>query len=385
MNRQPREAPMRFLIVVLKNTIRRPLRSILTVFAIAIAVGSVVSLVGIASGFEESFLTLYKGAGVDLIVVRAGAKQRLTSTLDESLGAEIKKVPGVREVIPGLADVVSFEEFNLYGVLVQGWVPETVAFKHITILEGRALKRDDQKAVMLGSVLAKSLGKKVGDRLDISGDKDYEVVGIYKSNNIFEEGALIIPLAQLQRMMERTGQVTGFSILAENPHDKAALERIRHKVEGMESGLTVLTTDEHVKSVTEIQLAKAMAWLTSSVALLIGFFGIMNTMIMSVHERTKEIGILRAIGWRRHRVLRMILLESIVLSVVGAIFGSLGAFILVRLLTRVPTVSGLISGRIDPIFILYGLLIALVVGFIGGLLPAYRASRMLPTVALRYE
>jgi putative ABC transport system permease protein len=196
---------------------------------------------------------------------------------------------------------------------------------------------------------------------------------------------MIIPLTRLQQLMERTGQVTGFSILVEHPNDKAEIERIRHQVEAMGSGLTALTTAEHVKSVTEIQLAKAMAWLTSSVALLIGFFGIMNTMIMSVHERTREIGILRAIGWRRYRVVRMILLESIVLSVVGAVVGSVGAFLLVRILTRVPTVSGLISGRIHPVFVLYGLLIALVVGFIGGLLPAYRASKMLPTVALRYE
>jgi putative ABC transport system permease protein len=376
---------MQFLTVVLKNTIRRPLRSTLTVIAIAIAVGSVVSLVGIASGFEETFLSLYKNAGVDLIVVRAGAKQRLTSTLDESLGERIKKLPGVKEVIPGLADVVSFEDFGLYGVLVQGWVAETRVFDHIQVLSGRSLRRDDRKAVMLGSVLAKNLDKKVGDRLHIFEDEDFTVVGTYKSNNIFEEGAMIIPLAQLQRLMDRPGQVTGFSILLENSGDKAALERIRGQVMAMETGLTALTTAEHVKSVTEIQLAKAMAWLTSAVALLIGFFGIMNTMIMSVHERTREIGILRAIGWRRYRVVRMILFESIVLSVVGAIVGSLGAFLLVRILTRVPTVSGLISGRIHPVFVLYGLLIALVVGFVGGLLPAYRASRMLPTVALRYE
>ena len=376
---------MRFLTIVLKNTVRRPLRSILTVIAIAIAVGSVVSLVGIASGFEETFLSLYKNVGIDMIVVRAGAKQRLTSTLDQSLGDQIKAIPGVREVIPGLADVVSFEEFGLYGVLVQGWVPETKAFEHVQVLSGRALKRDDRKAVMLGSVLAKNLDKKVGDPLHIFEDEDFRVVGTYKSNNIFEEGAMIIPLEQLQRLMDRPDQVTGFSIILEDPHDKPGLERIRKEIEAMGPGLTAMTTSEHVKSVTEIQLAKAMAWLTSAVALLIGFFGIMNTMIMSVHERTKEIGILRAIGWRRQRVVRMILLESIVLSVVGAILGSLGAFLLVQVLTRVPTVSGLISGRIAPVFVLYGLFIALIVGFIGGLLPAYRASRMLPTAALRYE
>jgi putative ABC transport system permease protein len=376
---------MWFLTIVFKNTIRRPLRSTLTVVAIAIAVGAVVALVGIASGFEETFLSLYKGAGIDLIVVRAGAKQRLTSTLDEALGARMKKLPGVREVIPGLADVVSFEDFGLYGVLVQGWVPETLAFEHIKMLSGRSLKRDDTLAVILGSVLAKNLGKQVGDELQIFDDEHFKVVGIYKSSNVFEEGAMVIPLTQLQRLMDRAGQVTGFSVVMEKSSDTQAIERARHQIEALSPGLTALTTTEHVKSVSEIQMAKAMAWLTSMVALLVGAFGMMNTMVMSVHERTREIGVLRAIGWRRSRVVNMILLESILLSVVGAVLGSVGAFVLVRLLTKVPTVSGLISGHINPIFALYGLLIALVVGFLGGLLPAYRASRMLPTAALRYE
>ena len=323
---------MWFLTIVFKNTIRRPLRSTLTVVAIAIAVGAVVALVGIASGFEETFLSLYKGAGIDLIVVRAGAKQRLTSTLDEALGARMKKLPGVREVIPGLADVVSFEDFGLYGVLVQGWVPETLAFEHIKMLSGRSLKRDDTLAVILGSVLAKNLGKQVGDELQIFDDEHFKVVGIYKSSNVFEEGAMVIPLTQLQRLMDRAGQVTGFSVVMKNSSDTAGIERARHQIEALSPGLTALTTTEHVKSVSEIQMAKAMAWLTSMVALLVGAFGMMNTMVMSVHERTREIGVLRAIGWRRSRVVNMILLESILLSVVGAVLGSVGAFVVVRLL-----------------------------------------------------
>jgi putative ABC transport system permease protein len=108
-------------------------------------------------------------------------------------------------------------------------------------------------------------------------------------------------------------------------------------------------------------------------------------MVMAVHERTKEIGILRAIGWQRGRVARLILAESVILSLVGAILGGLGAALLVRLLTLVPAVNGLIDGRIPPIVVAYGLAGALIVGLFGGLVPAYRASRMLPTVAFRYE
>jgi len=375
---------MHFLTIVFKNTIRRPLRSALTVIAIAVAVGTVDALVGVASGFERTFLNLYKGVGVDLIVVRAGAKQRLNSTIEESLGDKMRQIPGIAEAIPGLADVVSFEESGLFGVLVQGLVPETKIFEHLTIVSGRPLRRDDGKAALIGTVLAKNLDKKVGDILPLFDDQ-FRILGIYRSSNVFEEGAIAIPLAELQRLMERQGQVTGFSVIMKKPSDKATIDRARKEIESLAPGLTALPTDEHVKSVTEIQLAKAMAWLTSAVALLIGGFGMMNTMIMAVHERTKEIGIMRAIGWGRGRIVRMILLESLVIGVVGAIVGGIGASILVRLLTRVPTVSGLIDGRIEPRFFLYGLLLALAVGLIGGLLPAYRASRLLPTVALRYE
>ena len=375
---------MWFSTIVVKNSIRRPLRSVLTIVAIATAIGAVVALVGIASGFERTFAELYKGAGIDLVVVRAGVKHRLNSTLDQAMGEKIRLLPSVHDVIPGLADVISFEDAGLYGVLVQGWVPESKIFEHIRVLSGRLLRKDDGKAVMLGSILAKNLGKAVGDELKLFED-EFQIVGIYKSTTVFEEGACTIALSQLQRLMDRPNQVTGFSVIVDHPVDPKKLDQTRREIEGLDAGVTALTTDEHVKSVTEIQLAKAMAWLTSAVALFIGSFGVMNTMIMSVHERTREIGVLRAIGWRKRSVVRLILMESVLLSLIGALVGSLGAMLLVHLLTRLPTVSGLIDGRIEPMFIGYGFAIALLVGLLGGLLPAYRASRMLPSSALRYE
>ncbi len=238
---------------------------------------------------------------------------------------------------------------------------------------------------MLGTVLAKNLGKGVGDTLSLYEGEDFRVVGVYRSSNVFEEGAMVIPLAQLQRLMQREGQVTGLSVILDRSADQATLERVRRQVEALAPALHAMTTDEHVKSLTEIQLAKAMSWLTATVALVLGTFGVMNTMVMAVHERTKEIGILRAIGWRRWRVARLILLESVILSLVGAILGGVGAGLLVRLLTLVPTVNGLIDGRIPPVVLAYALAVALLVGLFGGLLPAYRASRMLPTAALGYE
>jgi putative ABC transport system permease protein len=376
---------MWFTTFVLRNLMRRPLRSLLTAFAVAIAIGAVIALVGIANGFEQTFLTLYANAGVDMVVVRKGARQRMNSTLDEKLGEQIKHVDGVREVLAGLADTVSFEDQGLYSVVVQGWEPETAVFEHLKIIEGRKLIKGEHRAVLLGTILAGNLGKKIGDPVEVVEGETYHVVGIYESHNVFENGALVIPLKELQRLMDRQGKVTGFSLILDNPRSPAAVEEIRHKIEALGPGLSALPTADHVKSITELRLARGMAWLTSSIALFIGFFGMMNTMVMSVNERMHEIGILRALGWRVLRIIRMVVLESVLLSTLGALAGMAGAVVLLRLLTRSPAVNGLIEGRIQPQLLGYGLLIAIVLGLLGSILPAVRAARMLPTEALRHE
>ena len=128
-----------------------------------------------------------------------------------------------------------------------------------------------------------------------------------------------------------------------------------------------------------------MAWLTSAVAVLIGGFGMLNTMLMSVLERVGEIGVLRAIGWRKSRVVRMVLGEALLLSLAGAALGAAGAVGLTRWLSTFPAVGGLIAGNIAPVVLGEGFAVALALALLGGVYPAYRAARLLPTEALRHE
>jgi len=377
---------MRFTTFVLKNLTRRPLRSLLTILALAVAIGSVVSLVGISHGFEQTFLGLYQSAGVDMVVVRSGGgRQRMNSNLDETLGAKIAKVPGVREVLSGLVDTVSFDDLGPKPIPLQGWEPESAVFNHLTILQGRSLRKGDTRAILLGSILARDLEKNVGDTVEVVEGEPFKVAGIYESGNAIENGAIVMPLTELQRIMDRPGKITGFSLVLEGPKDEAALREIRRQIEALAPRLSAVPTAEFVKSLTEIRLAKAMALLTSCIALFIGFFGITNTMVMAVNERTREIGILRAVGWQMPRVIRMIMLEAIFLSILGALVGVGGALLIVRLLTHVPTVNGVIDGRIQPIFVGYGFVIAVVLGLLGSIIPVIRAAQMLPTEALRHE
>jgi len=375
---------MHFITFILKNAGRRPLRSGLTVVAVAIAVSAMVALVGISNGFESSYMEIYEKVGIDMVVVQKRARQRLGSYLPETLRSKMEQIPGVQEVLPGMLDLVSFDEYGLYGVLVQGHEPGSSAFGHLKVVEGRMLRPDDRSAVMLGSVISANLGKVVGDKIRIY-EEEFEIVGIYDSFNVYENGSIVMTIKELQRLMDRPGLVTGFSIVLRKPYTQDDLQRVRKEIEALQEGLSAMPAREHVDTILEIQIMRAMAWLTSAVALVIGTVGIMNTMIMSVHERTHEIGVLRAIGWRRSRIVRMIVIESVVLSIVGAIVGALAAILLVRVLTNLPNVQGLIAGRVGPEVVAQGFVVALSVGLLGGILPAIRATRMAPTTALRHE
>ncbi len=135
----------------------------------------------------------------------------------------------------------------------------------------------------------------------------------------------------------------------------------------------------------KMQAATAMAWSTSAIALVVGGIGMLNTMMVSVFERTSEIGVLRAIGWRKSRIVRMVLLESGLLSIAGAAIGTALALMLTYALSRAPASSVLVGAWVRPHVIAQGFAIAVLIGLLGAIAPAIRAARLLPTIALRNE
>ncbi len=376
---------MSFLTFVLKNLFRRRVRTVLTLVGVSLAVGAVVALVGVSNGLESAFLDLYDRRGVDLVVVKAGVTERLTSALDERLGEKIAQVPGVRDVAWGLMDVVSFQDLDLFAVVVQGWPDDTFMLQDLKLLEGRSLRPGDGRVVMLGKILAKNMGKKLGDQVEIIEDEPFEVIGIFESFSVYENGSMIVPLGELQKLMDRPGQVTGFNVIADDSQDRAAVERLAAEIKKLSPGLEPMMTNDFVTSSSQLNVVRSMAWLTSAIALVIGTVGMLNTMVMSVFERTQEIGILRAIGWRRGRVVSMVLAESLLMSVAGAVIGTIAATVVTRLLRELPQAAGMVAGQFDPQVAGQGFLIALVVGLVGGLYPAWRAAQLLPTEALRHD
>jgi len=238
----------------------------------------------------------------------------------------------------------------------------------------------------MGEDLAKSLEKKVGDRIPLFDNGQYTVMGIVKSPVPYESESMWVALPDLQKFMAREGQVTGYAIVVDQPDNPAEVERIRAAIATLGPNIDAKTAADSVTSTTEIRFIRAMSVITSIIAIIIGAVGMLNTMVMSVFERTREIGILRAIGWGRWRVVRMILMESVLLSLSGGIVGTIAAVTLTPVLGKHPAVAGLINANIaNAEVIAFGIGMALIVGLLGAAYPAYRGAQLMPTEALRHE
>ncbi|MFO0790558.1 MAG: FtsX-like permease family protein [Pirellulales bacterium] len=379
---------MHFVSLALKNVLRRPIRSALTALGVALAVGTFVALVGISDDFVDSIRARYATQGIDLIVLKSGRTEQLYATLPERVGNQIQAVPNVKALSPILFDAVTFEGTDLLGVLIEGWYAESPLFDHVKILNGRRFATGDRNVVMLGKLLAQSLGKSVDDDIVIDGHA-FHVIGEYEVENAFENGGALVLISDLQELMDRQGQVTGFEVLLQDNSDAAIAETCRqiadlHDERGRHWSLTATPANQQAAGFVFIKLGRAMAWVTSLIAIAIGAVGVLNTMMMSVFERTHEIGVLRAIGWRKRRIVRMIMLEALVVSVVGAAIGTIAAVLLARLFTLNPTFRAIVDGSIAPATAVEGVVVACLVAALGSIYPAWRAAHQSPVVALRH-
>src|SRR5262249_16817694 len=147
----------------------------------------------------------------------------------EALGPRIQSLPGVRQAVGSLMDVVAFEEYDLFAVIVNGWAPDSPVLDQVRTVAGRRLRAGDQQKVMLGEIVAKNLGKKVGDKVALYAE-EFEVIGIFESFSIYESGAIFMLLSDQQRLMDRPHKVTGFVVESEYPDDPEAVLRIARQI-----------------------------------------------------------------------------------------------------------------------------------------------------------
>ncbi len=368
--------------MVFKNLFRRKGRTILTLLGISIGVAAIVALGAMAEGLRAGYTAMVSGSQADLVLTQAGMMDITMGGVEETVADQLRAWPEVTDVDGILMGNVQAEDAPYFFIF--GYAPQGFAIAHFRIVEGEGLaevRGVRGKPLILGRGAAQSLGKEVGDALRITGGA-FRIVGIYETGDAFEEGGAVIPLEEAQSLLLQPRRVSMFYIRLRDPGDEA---RLRARVERHFSDLILSTTSEFADRQMMIESMEIFAWVISGLAVVIGGVGMTNTLFMSVFERTREIGLLRALGWGRGRILRLILGESLALSLLGGLVG-IGLGVAVVFLLRGSIVfMGTLGVQFSPELFARALITVAALGLVGGAYPAWWASRLLPLEALRYE
>jgi putative ABC transport system permease protein len=369
-----------FLSLVLRNLVRQRMRTSLTVLGITIGIATVVALGVVTGGLKQTMGEILQAGGADFMVAQAGASDLSFSALSQDDWDALAARPDVAEATGVLLEVADVPG-NPYFLLV-GMRPEDAVTEDLAILRGRALRDPDADEVMLGEEAARSLGADVGDRVELD-RRAFRVVAVYRTEDTIRAGGAVAPLRVVQQVARKPGLVTMVYVRVapgSAPAEVAArIERDSPQYAAISDVGDISKVDQGLRIMDAVNLA------ISVLAVGLGAIGVMNTMIMSVFERTREIGILRAVGWTGSRVLRLVVGESLLLCLVAAALGTTLGVLASRAVLVVPAVEALLAPAYPPSVFARALAVGVVVALAGAAYPAYRAVRLSPMEALRHE
>ena len=351
--------------LIWKNLLRRPARTAFTAAGVGLGVGLIIALLAITNGVHKTAEDLTHVGRADFGLYQADVSDFTRSELPETLAAKVAADHGV-------ASVAKVKLVVAEGLLVFGFDPSEFAFKRLVVVDGTR-----------GPVLAGDhSGKHVGEVLKLGG-KTYRIAGVYHSGDRFEDVGVVLPLPEVEKLAKTPGEITSIGVnvkLGQN------VKLVANRLQAHFPGIAAITEPgQAIKVDTSSRLIISTGWIVSILALIVGGIGVTNTMAMSVFERTREIGILRAVGWPVSRIGAMILSEAVGICLfalgVGCALGVLAAQVFVDH----SALSGLISPSYTASTFAWGLAFALGVGVIGALYPTWRAVSLSPIEALRHE
>jgi len=424
---------LRYLKLAFNILVHSKIRSWLAIIGIVIGVASVIAIMSLGQGMQQELESNLGTLGADIVTIYLGREkasgpgggfkrmhgggmsgdtseisERVPKNLTNREVQALKLVPNIKHiggVVSGKGDMNYLSETS--GVSVQG--VDTKVWKHIVITglsSGRYLSQGDKNVIVIGSSVAEGLFKQdiqINRAVMIEG-KPFRVVGILEASTGFgsSDRTVYMPIETAREVLEDIGDKNKFDSIVIKVKDANLLEETEEKITNklkLVRAVTEQTKDFTISSVKATQetisgMLNSMTLFLGAIAaisLIVGAIGIANTMFTTVMQKTKEIGIMKAVGAKNRTIMLIFLLNSAMIGLVGGILGGVLGIILSSWVPIMLGAASIMPGRfglstlVTPELVIFVIGFSIFIGLVSGAIPAYRASRMNPVDSLRFE
>jgi putative ABC transport system permease protein len=396
---------MRDAVLLAYRSLReRKARSILTVLGIAVGIAAIVSLMSVGYGMEEA-ITGELTAFADIISVYpgkiAGATYFELGSFTDRDVSDLQRIGGIKDITTMTYDAAEVEFRNKRApTFVLGGETkelESLYVEAVGLKEGRWLRENDYKGCVIGDRVANDFFDEVihvNDKLLIN-DNKFIVLGVFEKGTMMYANDVDPNIFLTLRAAKDVLQTDEIKYIMARVYDIDEAEEIAEEIKetindnhGLDDFANAMTMGSMLEQIGGIfTIIRAVLVGIAAIALVVASIGIMNTMLMSVMERTHEVGIMKAIGAKNRNVLSLFLLESSMVSLIGGAAGCLLGWGVAKLMSFLGSMlmTGMeLEAIVKPEVLLGGIAVALIVGVLSGFYPARKASKMSPVEAVRY-
>jgi len=363
-----------------KNLLRNKIRAFLTMLGVALGIALFVSVTSYSDNLKSQLQDAVT-KNFDLVIQSKGAPSPIASRLIPSEYQQISKVEGVKDLTPIVIGVIKTKQTPYF--LVVGTSSIEPLLNSMSMIEGR-LFQPGKKELLLGRRALKGLHLKINETIELAENEKFLIAGTFITGSRLLDKGAIFNLPPAMRLLKHGEDVNLVLVRIAEGYQP---EKIKKAILKKMPSLSIMKSRDLLSEIRLFQVVESFSWGISAIALIIACIFVMNTLMMSVYERTKEIGILMALGWSRWMITRTIFAESIIVCVAGGLFGNLFSFVLIYIFS-VSNIAGFdwwTFAGLSPTIIMHSILLALILGVVGAIHPAIVASRLSPAQAIRYE